>query len=334
MSDVSRRQVVELFGGAAALATLAAACSRHDPEATPAPAPGPQAQAPATRPEMSRGKPPSPADFMTLSPAAPFRPGRVVDVTLVAREGDGERIQIAPDRSYSSMNFDGQVPGPTLRVTEGDRVRTTLVNQGMLAHSIDIHAARTPWSTSYRSIPPGERLTFEWTAEHAGVFMYHCGTEPAIMHIADGMYGAVIVAPRRPRPPARELVIVQGEFYGGGHDTAAMLDGAPVVVAFNGAAFRYRDQPIAVRRGELVRFFVVVAGPNHACAFHVVGGLFHHVELDGNPDNAMGIRQTVDIPPGGGAMCEIVFDEPGSYPFMSHRFADATRGAMGMLEVT
>jgi nitrite reductase (NO-forming) len=178
----------------------------------------------------------------------------------------------------------------------------------MLAHSIDLHAARTPWSTSYRSIQPGERITFEWTAEHAGVFMYHCGTEPAIMHIADGMYGAVIVDPRRPRPPARELVIVQSEFYGSGHDTAAMLDGPPAVVAFD-------------------------AGPNHACAFHVVGGLFQRVELDGNPANAMGVRQTVEIPPGGGAICEAVFDEPGRYMFMTHRFADATRGAMGMLEV-
>lgn len=86
--------------------------------------------------------------------------------------------------------------------------------------------------------------------------------------------------------------------------------------------------------GETVRFFLVDAGPNASSAFHVIGGLFHHVELDGNPDNALGMRQTVEIAPGGGALCEIVFDEPGRYPFVTHKFNDATRGAMGMVEVT
>lgn len=154
------------------------------------------------------------------------------------------------------------------------------------------------------------------------------------MHIADGMYGAVIVDPKNGREPAREYLIVQGEFYGAGHDADAMLNKPPDVVAFNGRAFQYKDTPLVATAGETVRFFVVNAGPNASSAFHVVGGLFQHVELDGHPDNGLGMRQTVDVPPGGGALCEIVFTEPGRYPFVTHKFNDATKGAMGMIEVT
>ncbi|MCA9678801.1 MAG: multicopper oxidase domain-containing protein, partial [Myxococcales bacterium] len=289
---------------------------------------------PARTPWAAPGKAPCPPGFAIPPPARSYQAGREVAFALVARGGEAERIQISADRSYLSMNFDGQVPAPTLRVTQGDRVHVTLTNEGVMAHSLDLHAARTAWSAHYPSIAPGETTTLDWTAEHVGVFMYHCGTEPVIMHVGDGMYGAVIVDPGTPRPPAREYVVVQSEFYGAGHDVAAMLNAPPDVVAFNGRAFQYRDAPLAARVGERVRFFVVDAGPSAASAFHVVGGLFDHVELDGNPANALGMRQTVEIAPGGGALCELVFDEPGRYPFVSHRFADATRGAVGMIDVT
>lgn len=320
---------------AAALGVFAAACKASPspsaaPSAPPLTPPSPK-PAPAATP---KGKAPCPADFAIPPPAAPYHAGRVVPFALEAREGDAERIQISQDRSYQSMNFNGQVPSPTLRVTEGDRVHVKLTNKGVMQHSVDFHAARTPWSRNYQSISPGEQFEFEFTAEYPGVFMYHCGTPPVIMHIADGMYGAVIVDPKTQRPPAREYVLVQGEFYGRGHDTNAMMNQPPDVVAFNGRARQYADRPLIAKVGETVRFFVVNAGPNAFSAFHVIGGLFHHVELDGNPKNALGMRQTVEIAPGGGVLCEIVFDEPGRYPFVTHKFNDATRGASGLIEVT
>ncbi len=318
--------------GAAAMGALVAACNRPAAPATPAPAP---AAGPGPEPaSMPKGKAPCPEDFAVAKPAAPYQAGRVVPFALEAREGDAERIQISGDRSYQSMNFNGQVPAPTLRVTEGDKVHVTLTNKGVLPHSIDFHAARTPWSKNYQSINPGQKLEFEFVAENPGVFLYHCGTQPVIMHIGDGMYGAVIVDPKTPRPPAREYVIVQGEFYGTGHDTDAMLNKPPDVVAFNGQGLQYTNKPLPAKVGEPVRFFVVNAGPNATSAFHVIGGLFHHVELDGNPKNALGMCQTVPVPPGSGALCEIVFDEPGKYPFVTHKFNDATKGATGMLEVS
>jgi nitrite reductase (NO-forming) len=335
-AGIRRRELFGVVGGVTALGAMTAACrgkttAARSEGAASAPAPSTDAGPP---PWAAPGKPPCPATFAALAPAKPYQASRVVPFALVAKEGEAERIQIAADRSYLSMNFNGQVPSPTLRLTEGDKVHVTLTNEGVLSHSIDFHAARTPWSKNYQSIAPGEKLEFEWVAANPGVFMYHCGTDPVIMHIADGMYGAVIVDPKTPRKPAREYVLVQGEFYGAGRDAEAMLNKPPDVVAFNGRAFQYKDQPLPAKVGEPVRFFVVNAGPNAFSAFHVIGGLFHHVELDGNPDNALGMRQTVDIAPGGGALCEIVFDEPGRYPFVTHKFNDATKGAAGMIEVS
>ncbi|MCA9664198.1 MAG: multicopper oxidase domain-containing protein [Myxococcales bacterium] len=328
-----RRRFFATVGAATAASALMSACTASNgPTNSGAAAPsGTAAMRPAT---TEPGKLPCSDNFALIAAAKPYEPGRVVDFTLVARGGPAERIEIAPKKSYQSMNFNGQVPAPTLRLTEGDRVRFTLENKGLLPHSIDFHAARTPWSKNYQSIGPGRRLEFEWTARDPGIFMYHCGTDPVIMHIADGMYGAVVVDPRMPRKPAKEIVLVQGEFYGVGHDLDAMLNKPPDVVAFNGQAFRYRSKPIEAKVGETVRFFVVNAGPNATSAFHVVGGLFDHVELDGNPSNAVGMRQTVDISPGSGAICEITLREPGSYPFVTHKFNDATRGAVGVLHVS
>ncbi len=334
MSDeqgIRRRQIL----GTAAAGVFAVACrSKASSDAAPAPAPSPSAPPSPAPAAAKQGKLPCPADFAEIAPARPYQPGRVVPLALEASEGDAELIQISADKSYQSMNFNGQVPAPTLRVTEGDQVRFSLTNKGFLPHSIDFHAAQTPWSKNYQSIAPGQKLEFEWTAHHPGVFMYHCGTPPVIMHIADGMYGAVVVDPKKPRPSAREFVIVQGEFYGTGHDVNAMLNKPADVVAFNGRALQYQAKPLTAKVGETVRFFVVNAGPNAFSAFHVIGGLFHHVEIDGNPQNAFGMRQTVDIAPGAGALCEIRFREAGRYPFVTHKFNDATKGATGLLEIT
>ncbi|MFI5262173.1 MAG: multicopper oxidase domain-containing protein [Candidatus Limnocylindrales bacterium] len=278
---------------------------------------------------------PSPADFAV---PAPYRPHLAIPVefNLTSNDGPSQTILIArsPDKPYASMNFAGQVPAPTLRVTEGDMVRFTLSNLGALNHSIDFHAAQIAWSRVYQEVLPGASFSFDWTARYPGVFMYHCGAGPVLMHIADGMYGMVIVDPKNGRPPAREYVIVQSEFYGSGGQLAKMLNDPPDYVVFNGQANRYKANPLLANTGELVRLYIVNAGPNSSSAFHVIGALFSHYEASGYPGNAQGMHQTIEVPPGDGALVELTFAEPGTYPFVTHKFADASKGATGLFKVS
>ena len=181
---------------------------------------------------------------------------------------------------------------------------------------------------------PGATFSFDWTAKYPGVFMYHCGAAPVLMHMADGMYGMVIVDPKGGRPNAREYVIVQSEFYGSGGEYAKMLTDPPDFVVFNGQANRYKTTPLVATAGELVRLFIVNAGPNSSSAFHVIGALFSHYESDGYPPNAQGMHQTIDVPPGDGALVELTFAEPGTYPFVTHKFSDASKGATGLFNVS
>jgi len=326
--------------------SASASTAAPSPSATPAPtgmtmasgAPSSPSAGPSSAPITSGGyvaHDPSPADFAV---PAPYRPRLAVPVEfhLEANDGPSQAILIArsPDVPYASMNFAGQVPAPTLRVTEGDTVRFTLTNLGALNHSIDFHAAQNAWSRVYQEIKPGASFSFDWTALYAGVFMYHCGAGPVIMHIADGMYGMVIVDPKGGRAPAREYVIVQSEFYGTGGQVAKMLNDPPDYVVFNGQANRYKAAPLAAKAGELVRLYIVNAGPNSSSAFHVIGALFSHYEASGFPGNAQGMHQTIDVPPGDGALVELTFAEPGTYPFVTHKFADATKGATGLFKVS
>src|SRR6185369_1694950 len=163
-------------------------------------------------------------------------------------------------------------------------------------HSIDFHAAQTPWDQNYRSVNPGETISFTWQANHPGAFMYHCGTAPALLHIANGMYGAVIVDPAEALPPAKEFVLVQSEFYAKGTsdqkrneaDYSKMLADTPDFVVFNGVAQQYDgEHPLQAQPGEPVRFWVVNAGPSQPSAFHVVGAIFDKAYPDGNPANAL-----------------------------------------------
>jgi nitrite reductase (NO-forming) len=320
---------------AATGSAVPSAAASTAPIPTGNPAATASAAAASASPSASQGaaRDPSPADF-AVPPPYRARLSSPVEFTLTARDGDGQAILIDADHVYNSMNFNSQVPAPTLRLTEGDTVHFTLTNEGSLSHSIDFHAAQTPWSKNYQEVKPGTSFSFDWTAEHAGVFMYHCGTPPVLMHIGDGMYGAVIVDPKDGRPTAREYVVVQSEFYGAGGDYNAMLGNPPDVVCFNGQAFRYKATPLTASAGELVRLFVMNAGPNNTSAFHVIGELFDAYEPEGYPANRMGMHQTIVVPPGDGAMVELVFDAPGTYPFVTHKFNDAERGAVGLIAVS
>jgi nitrite reductase (NO-forming) len=170
--------------------------------------------------------------------------------------------------------------------------------------------------------------------------MYHCGTGPVLEHIANGMYGAIIVDPAQPLEPAREYVLVQSEFYlkkGDGEnwigDADRMAAVMPDFVVFNGAASQYSQQPLTAAVGERIRMHVVNAGPTLFSAFHVIGAMFDKLYVDGNPLNTLRGVSTYTIPPGGGATFELVIPNAGKYPFVTHAFAYTGLGAVGILDV-
>jgi nitrite reductase (NO-forming) len=234
------------------------------------------------------------------------------------------------------------MPGPTLRGRIGDRFEITLVNDGSIGHSIDFHAGALAPDRPMRTLQPGETLTYRFTATRAGVWMYHCSTMPMTAHIANGMFGAVVIEPRRLPHVDREYLLVQSELYlgedGGVVDMDKLQAERPDLVVFNGYANQYDHRPLTARAGERVRFWVLDAGPSRASAFHVVGGQFDTVWTEGDytlrPGNRSGGgAQVLPLMPAQGGFVELVLPEPGHYPFVSHVMVDAERGAHGVLEV-
>ena len=265
-----------------------------------------------------------------------------------------ETIEIADGVNYEGWTFGGTVPGPALRVRQGDTVRITLVNESPMGHSIDLHSARIPMNEAFRTIGPNEELTFEFVAKDPGAFMVHCGTPPVLLHIMQGMYLAIVVDPEDGwgTEADKEFVLVQSEFYPAAGGTQTAPGGADVAagpdyeaarardasyVVFNGKASQYKDHPLTAEVGDRVRFFVVNAGPNLSSEFHVVGAVFDRVYPDGDPAHALTGVQTYGVPAGGGAVFETVFEEgasgAGAYAFVTHAFADADKGAVGVIEV-
>ncbi|HEV8124605.1 MAG TPA: multicopper oxidase domain-containing protein [Gemmatimonadales bacterium] len=260
-----------------------------------------------------------------------------------------DTIEIASGVRYVGWTFGGTVPGPVIRVRQGDLVRINLVNlSGDMPHSIDFHASKIPMNTAMKSIAPGDSLQFEFEATTPGVFMVHCGTPPVLMHIAQGMYLPIIVDPRNgwPTRADKEFVLVQSDFYPVASaadstlfqgDWDAMLQARPRFVVFNGRAFQYQKNPLQVAEGDRVRIFVMNAGPNIRSDFHVVGNIFERVYPGGNPDQVIEGVQTYDVPTGGGAVFELAFAKglsgEGTYAFVTHAFADASKGAVGLIQV-
>jgi len=193
----------------AGLVAITLAC-RERPE-HPAPPPAtPPSNAPA---DVSHGEAAigSATASAPIDAAAPPRAsGQVHRLRIAIRHA---RITIADGVTYNGWTFDGRIPGPVLRVTEGDTVDFTLVNEAPMPHSLDFHAAEIAPSRAYVNLMPHDSLHYRFVARVPGAFMYHCGTAPVALHIANGMYGAIIVDPRQGRRPAKEFVFVQSEFY-------------------------------------------------------------------------------------------------------------------------
>ncbi|MBB3111164.1 nitrite reductase (NO-forming) [Paenibacillus phyllosphaerae] len=263
------------------------------------------------------------------------RVGRDVHIELTAQVTD---VEIAKGVFYNAWTFNGTAPGPVLRVKEGDTIHFTLRNMDPnMPHSMDFHAVHAAPSKKFIDVMPNETGTFIYEAKSPGVFMYHCGTAPVLMHIANGMYGTIIVEPRDGYPTDneidREYVITQNEWYKE-NDLQDFEDGSPRYVVFNGNTFSLKEQPLLAKVGDTVRLYVNNLGPNHISSFHVVGTLFERVYLDGNPRNPLYGMQTVLLPASGGAVVEFQVLEEGDYPFVTHQFSDASKGAVGIIRVT
>jgi nitrite reductase (NO-forming) len=247
-------------------------------------------------------------------------------------------VEVAPGVRQQVWTYNGTVPGPVLHGRVGDLFTVRVVNGGSMPHSIDFHASQVAPDEAMRDIPPGGELTYQFRAEHAGAWLYHCATAPMIQHLAMGMYGAVVIDPPTLDPVAVSEVFVQSEFYlgakGGVPDMSRLLSANPDLVVFNGYADQYRHAPLHVPAGKRIRVWVVDAGPSGPSAFHVVGAQFDTVFKEGayqlRPGNAAhGAAQELDLQPGEGGFVEFVLPKPGTYPFTTHRLADAQRGAMG-----
>lgn len=225
-----------------------------------------------------------------------------------------------------------------LVVTEGDRVKLTLVNGSSRAmnvtmgHSIDLHAAEVAPNVAFATIPPGAEHTIKFVAEHPGVFMYHCATAPILLHAGAGMVGMMVVKPKDLPPVSRELWLTQQEFFigepGGIADLAKIEAGQPDVVAFNGYANQYSEHPITVPRGKRIRIYVMNADVSHWSAFHVIGSVFDRTVVEGMVGHD---SQTISLAPSQGGWVELSLAQEGNYMFVTHDFADMVKGAMGVL---
>jgi nitrite reductase (NO-forming) len=294
--------------------------------------------------------------------------GAVKRVTLIADETD---VQIAPDNPlhpggvmYRAMTFNGTVPGPVISVDQGQTIEFTLTNEGDVIHSIDFHAGDGPSaaigsgaSETGSNIQPGQSVTWTWTPPYAGVFYYHCGADGlngVWEHIANGMYGGIVVHPENERP-AKEFYLVFGEIYTnnveglftpangtGTLDLNKFLSENPDIIMTNGMAHKYvpeigafakiplnpNAEVFQVQPGELTRWYIVNGGPSGDVGFHFISGILN--VHDGSVMNRYGTQVLNDeiwiIPPGSGSVIEITFPEEGIYVGVDHAMVDVLKG--------
>lgn len=256
--------------------------------------------------------------------------------------------RLADNVEYTFWTFGGNVPGSFIRIREGDLVEFHLHNNqnSKMPHNIDLHAVSGPGGGAGASFTaPGHSSQFSFRALNPGLYVYHCATAPVGMHIANGMYGLILVEPKEGLPPVdREYYVMQGEFYTAGKfgetglqpfDMDKAVDERPPYVVFNGAVGALTDSnALTAKVGERVRIFVGNGGPNLVSSFHVVGNIFDTVYEDGGTTPIHNV-QTVLVPAGGAAIVEFQPKVPGAYSFVDHSiFRAFNKGAIGTLNVT
>ncbi|WP_183086026.1 multicopper oxidase domain-containing protein [Propionibacterium australiense] len=266
-----------------------------------------------------------------------------------------EVVEVAPGVRQLRYMYNGQTPAPILRGHVGDTFVVTLTNSGTMGHSLDFHAGDISPDEPMRTIPPGESLVYTFTARRSGIWLYHCSTAPMSLHLANGMFGAVIIDPEGLPEVDREYVLIESEAWFGAQGDSADADRLgetePDAVMFNGYAFQYDTHPLPATVGERVRFWVLDAGPNEQLNFHVVGAQFDTVWKEGAytlecgqqpaasvdascPRTGTGGSQVLSLGAAEGGFVELVVNEPGHYSFVNHSFSYAEKGAHGVLEVT
>lgn len=212
-----------------------------------------------------------------------------------------------------------------------------------MPHSMDFHAGTVAKDDKWRTIGPGETIEFDWIANYPGTYIYHCGTPSVLMHTAMGQHGVVVVSPKEgytnDYDVDHEYVVVQSEYYltkGDGDLYQFDFDGAynnnPSHVVFNGHQTILHDQPLKANAGERVRFHFSNNGPSGTSSFHVIGGIFDRVWLEGHPANEMRGMQTVLVGASGSATLDMIVPEEGKYILIDHEFVDAEKGATGTLK--
>jgi nitrite reductase (NO-forming) len=271
------------------------------------------------------------------------REPQTVRIDLEAVEIEG---QLGDGTTYTYWTFNGQVPGPFYRVRVGDTIEVHMKNltNSTMAHSVDFHAVTGPGggATMTQTIP-GEETTFTAKALNPGLYVYHCATPMVAQHIANGMYGLILVEPEEGLPPVdREFYVMQGEIYTNEafgstglltENTEALLDENPEYLVFNGAVGGLTEQkPLTANVGETVRIFFGVGGPNFTSSFHVIGEIFDRVYDQASLTSpALTNVQTTTVPPGGATMVEFTLEVPGRYILVDHALARLQRGLAGFL---
>lgn len=285
------------------------------------------------------GTDPYPAELPPLDNAT------VHTLTLTVTEHE-QRLSSGVTRQVWTYN--GTTPGPVLHGRVGDTFHVTLVNRGNMGHSIDFHAGSLAPDEPMRTIAPGQSLDYTFTAAKAGIWMYHCSTAPMSEHIANGMFGAVIIEPAGLPQVDRSYVLIQSDLYlgvnGGPADAAKTAAGTPDLMAFNGRPFQYDAHPLTAAAGQRVRMWVLDAGPNQSWAFHVVGAQFDTVWTEGayriRDGTAPGVSdgsagaQELPLLAAQGGFVEFVPPQPGHYAIVNHQMNLAEKGAHATLDVT
>lgn len=265
-----------------------------------------------------------------------------VFITMEAQEVISE---MADGVTFNYWTFDGQIPGPFLRVREGDTVHLTLNNSenNMHQHSIDLHAVTGPGGGhAVTRVNPGESKTLDFRALNPGLYVYHCATPNVANHMAHGMYGLILVEPKEAFAAVdHEFYVMQGEFYSVGDlgrkglqvfDGQKMLDGDASYIVFNGRTGALTDQ-MQVNTGESVRMYVGNGGVNLISSFHMIGEIFDRVYPEAATNIALENVQTTLIPAGGATIVEFTPEVPGTYILVDHALARLDRGAWGTLIV-
>jgi nitrite reductase (NO-forming) len=256
--------------------------------------------------------------------------------------------ELAPGLDYTFWTFGGSVPGKFIRVREGDEIEFHLKNHdsSVTPHNIDLHAVTGPHGGGKATFTgPGQETSFLFRALNPGLYVYHCAVAPVGMHVANGMYGLILVEPKEGLPEVdREYYVMQGEFYTEGARGAKGLQPfsyqkalaeSPDYVVFNGSVGSMGgESALQAHVGERIRLFVGNGGPSLASSFHVIGEIFDNVHVEGGTTVNRNVQTTL-VPPGGATMVEFRADVPGHYVMVDHAiFRALDKGANGIIEVT